>query len=90
VATTDSGLATVGSSAIEPRPDPIVRPQVPRAQRGMPVIKDEQIDQGPHWYTSWWFWTLVGAAVVGGTAGGLYAGGVFDGGTSGGSVNVIW
>ncbi len=90
VATTDSGLATVGSSAVEPRPDPIVRPQVPRAQRGMPVIKDEQIDQGPHWYTSWWFWTLVSAAVVGGTAGGLYAGGVFDGGTSGGSVNVTW
>ena len=87
---TSDGLATVGSSALQPRPDPLVMPQVPQAQRGMPIIEDEKKNRGPKWYGSWWFWSVVGVVAVGGAAGGMYAAGVFDGGTSGGSVNVNW
>ncbi len=85
-----SGLATLESTSAQPKPDPLVNPQVPTARRGMPIIKDEAGDTGPAWYSSWWFWTIVGVVAVGGAAGGMYAAGVFDSGTSGASVDVIW
>ncbi len=84
---TSEGLATIGGSAIS---TPVqVRPAVipvPLASSVTPI--DEQLGKGPRWYKSWWFWTIVSAAVVGGTAGGLYAAGVFE--TGGASVTVRW
>ncbi len=82
--------AQLPTTSVQPKADSLVSPQVPVAQRGMPIIKDEAGDTGPAWYSSWWFWTVVGVVAVGGAAGGMYAAGVFDGGTSGASVDVIW
>jgi uncharacterized membrane protein YczE len=50
------------------------------------------VEEGPAWYESWWFWTIVGVAVVGsGTAAAVVltmdTGGPRDG--SGGSW-VVW
>lgn len=86
---TKEGLATIGESAINAPAEtrPAVVP-VPVASSVTPV--DELGDHGPKWYKSWWFWTIVGAAVAGGTAGGLYAAGVFNAGASGASVTVRW
>ena len=87
VATTEDGLATTGSSALVEPTAPVAAPIVPKADAVKPI--DEQENHGPAWYKTWWFWTLVGAAVVGGTAGGMYAAGVFEG-DSGASVTVRW
>jgi len=38
---------------------------------------------GTAFYQTWWFWTIIGVAVVGGVGAGLYFGGVFDSGDGG-------
>ena len=84
---TPDGLVTTGPSAI--RQDPLVVPRVPRAQRGMPIIKDEDTS-GTRWYQHWWVWTIVGAVAVGGAVTGMGLAGFFEGDVSGGSVDVRW
>jgi len=52
-----------------PPPPP---PTPPGPPPGLPPGDgDGQTDDGGEWYTSWWFWTVVGAVVVGGTAGAI-------------------
>ena len=66
------------STLVKKRPDP--KPFVPTDDpMNQPT---EKIGDGEEsrWYEAWWFWTVVGVAVVGGTGGGLYAAGVFDSG----------
>lgn len=87
VTTTEEGLATTGSSAISPTA-PIVVPTAPVAETVKPI--DEQTNGGPAFYETWWFWTIVSAAVVGGTAGALFGAGVFDGGADSANITVRW
>ena len=87
-AVTDEGLAVGGGSAIVEPTGPVV-PMVPVAGTAKPL--DEEPDEGPRWYASWWFWTLVGAVVVGGAVVGAGAGtNWFEGSTNGGTVTVGW
>ncbi len=87
VTTTEEGLATTGSSAISPTA-PIMVPKAPVAETVRPI--DEQDNGGPAFYKTWWFWTIVGVAVVGGTAGALFGVGVFDGGADSANFSVRW
>jgi len=87
---TSEGLATTGPSALSSS-GPVVGTTVvplPVAEVVRPI--DEIDDRGPNWYNSWWFWTIVGVAVVGGGAGGAYYGGLFEGDPNGASVTVRW
>jgi archaellum component FlaG (FlaF/FlaG flagellin family) len=87
VTTTKEGLVTTGSSAISPAA-PIVMPTVPVAETIKPI--DEQKNEGPAFYKTWWFWTIASVVVVGGTAGVLHGAGVFDGGVDNINITTRW
>jgi hypothetical protein len=61
--------------ALPPEDAPAGMPSAPLA--GMPAAPLEEgqdAETAGAWYTSWWFWTVVGAVVVGGAAAGLAVG----------------
>lgn len=75
-----ASVSTTAAPKVGPKSEPA--PFIPSGKR-VPDEPIEKIDaEGPGWYQTWWFWTIVGVAVAGGVTGGLYAGGLFDGGSS--------
>jgi hypothetical protein len=77
---------------LAPPPPPLPPPPLPVVGPAIPPVVPPVVEEGPAWYESWWFWTIVGVAVVGsGTAAAVVltmdTGGPRDG--SGGSW-VVW
>jgi hypothetical protein len=85
-------IETAGvSTLVKKQPDS--KPFVPSDDPMDQSIEKIGDDDESRWYGAWWFWTVVGVAVVGGTGGGLYAAGVFDpggGSTETGAALLSW
>lgn len=74
-------------AATEEHPQPIGLQTEAVESKPEGLVSDQEPDS---WYTSWWFWSIVGVVVVGGTLGGLAGGGVFEGDSGFSYVDVHW